>query len=64
MPKNNPPAIKTLMRRMRIDAAGAEEGYLELLRVLERKPFPTFESMIQVQRLMKGQNPKIGGKPR
>lgn len=59
-PKNKPAAIKTLTRRMRINAAGAEEGYLELLRVLERKPFPTVESMIHVQRLMKAQNPKIG----
>lgn len=38
----------------------AEEGYLDLLRVLEGKPFPTAESMIHVPRLMKAQNPKIG----
>ncbi len=59
-PKNKPVAIKTLMRRMKVDAAAAEEGYLELLRVLERKPLPTVESLIHVQRLMKVQNPKIG----
>ncbi len=59
-PKNKPVAIKTLMRRMKVDAAVAEEGYLELLRVLERKPLPTVESLIHVQRLMKVQNPKIG----
>jgi len=59
-PKNKPVAIKTLMRRMKIDTAAAEEGYLELLRVLERKPLPTVESMVHVQRLMKIQNPKIG----
>jgi hypothetical protein len=45
---------------MKVDAAAAEEGYLELLRVLERKPLPTVESMVHVQRLMKIQNPKIG----
>jgi hypothetical protein len=48
------------MRRMKINAAGAEEGYLDLLRVLERKPLPSVESMVHVQRLMKAQNPKIG----
>ena len=28
---------------------------------MERKPFPTVESLVHVQRLMKVQNPKIGG---
>ena len=59
-PKNKPAVIKTLMRRMKVNAAAAEEGYLDLLRVLERKPLPTVESMVHVQRLMKIQNPKIG----
>ena len=59
-PKNKPAMIKTLMRRMKTDPAAAEEGYLDLLRALERKPVPTVESMVHVQRLMKIQNPKIG----
>jgi hypothetical protein len=59
-PKNKAAAIKILMRRMKINAAGAEEGYLDLLRVLERKPLPSVETMVHVQRLMKAQNPKIG----
>ena len=45
---------------MKINAVGAEEGYLDLLRVLERKPLPSVESMVHGQRLMKAQNPKIG----
>ena len=48
------------MRHMKINAVGAEEGYLDLLRVLERKPLPSVESMVHGQRLMKAQNPKIG----
>jgi len=48
------------MRRMKTDPAAAEEGYLDLLRAMERKPVPTVESMVHVQRLMKVQNPKIG----
>ena len=59
-PKNKPAVIRMLMRRMRTDAAIAEEGYLDLIRGMERKPLPTVESMVHVQRLMKLQNPKIG----
>ena len=59
-PKNKPAVIKTLMRRMKIDATIAEEGYLDLIRGMERKPMPTVDSMVHVQRLMKLQNPKIG----
>ena len=59
-PKNKPVVIRMLMRRMRTDAAIAEEGYLDLIRGMERKPLPTVESMVHVQRLMKLQNPKIG----
>jgi len=59
-PKNKAAAIKTLMRRMRISAAAAEEGYIDLLRVLERKPYPSVEGLVNIQRLMKAQNPKIG----
>ena len=59
-PKNKPAVIRTLMRRMKTDATIAEEGYLDLIRGMERKPMPTVESMVHVQRLMKLQNPKIG----
>ena len=58
-PKNKPAVIRTLMRRLKTDAAAAEEGYLDLLRGMDRKPLPTVESLIHVQRLMKVQNPKI-----
>ena len=59
-PKNKPAVIRTLMRRVKTDAAAAEEGYLDLIRGMERKPLPTVESLVHVQRLMKLQNPKIG----
>ena len=59
-PKNKPAVIRTLMHRMKTDATIAEEGYLDLIRGMERKPMPTVESMVHVQRLMKLQNPKIG----
>jgi NitT/TauT family transport system substrate-binding protein len=59
-PKNKPAVLRTLMRRVKTDAAAAEEGYLDLIRGMERKPLPTAESLVHVQRLMKLQNPKIG----
>ncbi len=59
-PKNKAAVLRILMRRLRIDATAAEEGYLDLMRGMERKPMPTTESMVHVQRLMKLQNPKIG----
>jgi len=59
-PKNKSAVIRTLMRRMKADASAAEDGYLDLIRGMERKPMPTTESMVHVQRLIKLQNPKVG----
>ena len=59
-PKNKPAVIKTLMRRLRTDAVGAEDGYIDLLRGVDRKPLASLEGMRNLQRLLKGRNPKIG----
>ena len=59
-PKNKSVVIKTLMKRLKVDAASAEEGYQDLLRGVDRKPFPSLEGMRNVQRLMKIRTPKIG----
>ena len=59
-PKNKPAVIKTLMRRLRVDAAAAEEGYSDMLRGIDRKPFASLEGMRNLQRLLKPRNPKIG----
>jgi ABC-type nitrate/sulfonate/bicarbonate transport system substrate-binding protein len=59
-PKNKPATIKLLMRRLRTDAAGAEDGYLDLLRGVDRKPFASLDGMRNLQRLLKGRYPKIG----
>src|SRR5580765_319204 len=59
-PKNKPAVIKTLMRRLRVDAAAAEEGYSDMLRGVDRKPMPSFDGMRNLQRLLKPRNPKIG----
>ena len=59
-PKNKAVVIKTLMKRLRVDAVAAEEGYQDLLRGVDRKPFPSLEGMRNVQRLMKLRSPKVG----
>jgi NitT/TauT family transport system substrate-binding protein len=59
-PKNKPTVIKTLMRRLRIDAAAAEEGYADMLRGVDRKPMGSLEGMRNLQRLLRPRNPKIG----
>ena len=59
-PKNKPAVIKILMRRLRVDAAAAEEGYSDMLRGVDRKPLASLEGMRNLQRLLKPRNPKIG----
>ena len=59
-PKNKPVVLKTLMLRLKVDAAAAEEGYQDLLRGVDRKPFPSLDGMRNTQRLMKLRTPKIG----
>jgi len=58
-PKNKPVVLKTLMSRLRVSAA-AEEGYQDLLRGVDRKPFPSLEGLRNTQRLMKVRSPKVG----
>jgi ABC-type nitrate/sulfonate/bicarbonate transport system substrate-binding protein len=59
-PKNKPVVIKTLMGRLRVNPASAEEGYQDLLRGVDRKPFPSLEGLRNTQRLMKITSPKVG----
>jgi ABC-type nitrate/sulfonate/bicarbonate transport system substrate-binding protein len=59
-PKNKPVVIKTILRRLKTDQNSAEEGYDDLLRAVEKKPFPSVEDLRNAQRLMKLRTPKIG----
>jgi len=59
-PKNRPAAVKTIMRRLKTDQTSAEEGYEDLLRGVEKKPFPSVDGLRNAQRLMKLRTPKIG----
>jgi ABC-type nitrate/sulfonate/bicarbonate transport system substrate-binding protein len=59
-PKNKPVVIKTLMRYLKVDTAGAEDAYVDLIRGVDRKPFASLEGLKNVQRLLKTRNPKVG----
>jgi hypothetical protein len=52
--------IKTIMKRLKANANDAEEGYQDLLKGVDRKPFPSLDGLRNVQRMLKTRNPKIG----
>jgi len=60
-PANKAAVLRTMTARLKIpDPVSADVGYQDLLRGVESKPYPSLEALRNVQRLMKGQNPKVG----
>jgi ABC-type nitrate/sulfonate/bicarbonate transport system substrate-binding protein len=59
-PKNKPVVLKALSKGLKIDAAGAEDAYLDLVRGVDRKPFAPVEGLRNAQRLLRTRNPKVG----
>ena len=59
-PKNKATVIKTIMKRLKANANNAEEGYQDLLKGVDRKPFPSLDGLRNVQRMLKSRNSKIG----
>jgi hypothetical protein len=56
-----PAVIETIVRRLKIsNPALAEQGYQDLLRATDRKPYPSVDGLNNVQRLMKLRNPAVG----
>ncbi len=59
-PRNKPAVIATIMKRLKLDdPRSAEEGYLDVINGVERKPLPGVEGLRNIQRLMKIRNPKV-----
>jgi hypothetical protein len=52
--------LRGVRRQLRTDAASAEDGYNDLLRGLNHKPFASLEGLRNIQRLMKVRSPKVG----
>jgi hypothetical protein len=47
------------MKRHKASANGAEEGCQDLIRGVDRKPFPSLEGLRNVQRMLKPPNVRI-----
>lgn len=59
-PSGKTQTIKTIMNRLKMsDASLAEEGYNDIVKEFEPKPYPSLEGMKNMQRLMALQNPRF-----
>ena len=59
-PKMKPSVIETIARRLKVsNPTLAEQGYQDLQRATDRKPYPSLEGLSNVQRLMKLRNAAV-----
>ena len=59
-PANKPAVVGTIMRRLKItDTTVAEQGYRDLVQIIDQKPYVSLEGMRNIQRLVKTQNPVV-----
>jgi ABC-type nitrate/sulfonate/bicarbonate transport system substrate-binding protein len=59
-PSGKAQTIKTIMSRLKLsDSALAEEGYADIVKEFETKPYPSLEGMKNMQRLLAMQNAKL-----
>ncbi len=60
-PANKAVVVDTIMKRLKIaDAVVAEQGYRDLVQIIDQKPYVSLDGIRNIQRLMKIQNPIIG----
>lgn len=59
-PSGKTQTIKTIMSRLKLsDQSLAEEGYADIVKEFETKPYPSLEGLKNMQRLLAMQNPKL-----
>jgi NitT/TauT family transport system substrate-binding protein len=59
-PANKAQVIKTIVNRLKLsDPSQAEEGYADVLKEFEPKPYPSIEGLRNMQRLLAMQNPRL-----
>jgi hypothetical protein len=59
-PRNRAAVFETLKKRLRISNATAlEESYKDLTDEVDRKPYPSTEGLVNIQRFMKTVSPKL-----
>jgi ABC-type nitrate/sulfonate/bicarbonate transport system substrate-binding protein len=57
-PKNKGVVVETISRRLKLpDSAAGEEGYQDVIKNTEKRPFPNLEGLRNIQRLMKLRTP-------
>jgi ABC-type nitrate/sulfonate/bicarbonate transport system substrate-binding protein len=58
--ENKPVVIRTIMKRLKItDPAAAELAYLDIVNIMDRKPFPSVDGLRNVHRLFSSRDPRI-----
>lgn len=59
-PRNKTVVVETMKRRLRIsNPVALEESYLDMMAEVDRKPYPSTEGLINIQRFMKTVSPKL-----
>jgi NitT/TauT family transport system substrate-binding protein len=59
-PSNKSQVIKTIMTRLKLsDPAPAEEGYTDVIKEFDLKPYPSLDGLKNMQRLLAMQNPRL-----
>ena len=59
-PSGKAQTIKTIMSRLKLsDQTLAEEGYADIVKEFETRPYPSLEGLKNMQRLLAMQNPKL-----
>jgi NitT/TauT family transport system substrate-binding protein len=59
-PSGKAQTVKTIVNRLKLsDPALAEEGYADVVKEFERKPYPSLDGLKNMQRLLAMQNPKL-----
>jgi ABC-type nitrate/sulfonate/bicarbonate transport system substrate-binding protein len=59
-PSGRAQTVKTIVNRLKLsDPALAEEGYADLMKEFERKPYPSLDGLKNMQRLLAMQNRKL-----
>jgi ABC-type nitrate/sulfonate/bicarbonate transport system substrate-binding protein len=58
-PGNREAVIQTLARRLRVEQRDAEEAYRAMLETLERKPYPSAQGLLNIQRMLARSNSRV-----
>jgi len=59
-PRGRSTTVKTIINRLKLsDSNLAEEGYADIVKEFDAKPYPSLEGLKNMQRLMAMQNPKL-----